>query len=482
MARKVTPGRDGEAAIRAWLERQEPSVLVDLLIDHARKDGALLSHLTLLSAARSAGEPDLSAFRHAIDNAVYVDDFVSYRESYAYADGVDEAIGDIDRMLKAGHPRAAMELSEHALGGVERAMGSVDDSDGYMGGLLERLEEIHLAACRAARPDPEALAERLFTWQMETEWDTFTDAAVTYAKVLGKNGLAAYRRLAEERWARVPHWGPGERGGDGNRYCITRIMENLAGLSGDLEELIAVKSRDLSTASQHLAIAAVLREHGEHDGALEWAERGAAAFPDGTDPGLRTFLAEEYSRRGGRDRAAEMLWANFADRPILDTYQALHALTSPGGGWPGWRTQALGVLGKEAGPQKGARPAAVSPWNRRDGSELVRVYLWENDPERAWQSAGTFDCSQALWMDLAKTREAEHPGDAIRVYMRFVEPSIEQKNNRAYEQAVALLRRVAALMHQTGQEAAFSKYVGEVRSAHKAKRNLMKLFDKEGWA
>ncbi len=33
-------------------------------------------------------------------------------------------------------------------------MDRVDDSDGEMGGVLGRLQEVHLAACEAARPDP----------------------------------------------------------------------------------------------------------------------------------------------------------------------------------------------------------------------------------------------------------------------------------------------------------------------------------------
>lgn len=47
-------------------------------------------------------------------------------------------------------------------------MESVDDSDGAMGGLLERVQELHLAACEVARPDPVNLATRLFAWSSET--------------------------------------------------------------------------------------------------------------------------------------------------------------------------------------------------------------------------------------------------------------------------------------------------------------------------
>jgi hypothetical protein len=107
---------------------------------------------------------------------------------------------------------------------------------------------LHHQACLAARPDPAALAERLFAWELESDLDIFDRAAVRYADVLGEAGLDRYRELAEERWATVPELGPGDSDRDayGGRFRITRIMEALAELSGDLEQRVAVRSRDLS--------------------------------------------------------------------------------------------------------------------------------------------------------------------------------------------------------------------------------------------
>ena len=43
---------------------------------------------------------------------------------------------------------------EHALRKVESSFDYVDDSNGELGGLKERLEELHHQACVQARPDP----------------------------------------------------------------------------------------------------------------------------------------------------------------------------------------------------------------------------------------------------------------------------------------------------------------------------------------
>ena len=123
-----------------------------------------------------------------------VDEFVNYRSAYQYASGIEEAIDSVEELLKEGYADEVIELAEYALEAVEKAIGSVDDSDGNMGGILERLQELHHRACKKAKPDPEALARRLFEWELRTGYDTFYGAAETYAGVLGKKGLLSIGR------------------------------------------------------------------------------------------------------------------------------------------------------------------------------------------------------------------------------------------------------------------------------------------------
>ena len=92
-------------------------------------------------------------------------------------------------------------------------------------------------------------------------------------------------------------------------------MESLAQASGDIEQLVAVMSRDLSSAYSYWKIAEVYREARQHDNALLWAEKGLKTFPDHTDGRLREFAAEEYHRRRRHDDAMKLVWAEFSERP-----------------------------------------------------------------------------------------------------------------------------------------------------------------------
>lgn len=467
--------------LRSHLEGQDKGRLVELLLAQAEDDEFFRGRL-LLEAAKAQGVPvDLAGYRRAIEDVINVGDYVDYRAMYAYSRGIEEVIDSVEALLEAGHATEVVELCEQALGCLEDALGYVDDSDGYLGGIRDRVCDLHHAACAVAGPNPEALAARLFEWELHSEWETFLGAAATYADVLGEAGLAEYRRRAEEVWSRVPPIGSGEeREHSTFRFHITLMMETLARMSGDLDALVAINAHDLSSAYSFVEICELYREVGRYDDALAWAERGVAAYPERTDIRLREILADEYHRRGRHDEAMALMWAAYSERPTLDSYQRLKKHGVRAREWKAWRAKALDLMRSEA--DRTARRGPVSRWGPpADRSELVKVFLWEGDVEAAWEEAVEGACSVSLWMTLAARREADHPEDALPLYQEHVERVIGEKNNRAYEEAVELLRKVRELMGRLGRGDEFPAYVASTRAAHKPKRNLMKLLDQAGW-
>lgn len=345
--------------------------------------------------------------------------------------------------------------------------------------MLERLGELHYKACLDARPDREALAVRLFKYETDVGSDAFYDSLRRYAKVLGKEGAARFKQLAEEEWQKVePRTQESGRGGydvhlrDSRRWRITRIMENIAELSGDVEALVAVKSRDLSSALRYLDIAEIYRTHRKRDQSLEWAERGVEAFPDKPDSRLRDFLAEEYLRLKRNDDAMRLIWAQFAERPCLDIYQKLHRFAEKADLWPTFGQQALEHLDRLIASESSKRHYFSS------AAILVEIYLWEKNAEAAWEAASRGSISDQLWLKLAAAREADHPGDVVPIYRRLIETAINQTNNAAYDEAIKLLRKLKPLLARLGSTAEFGQYIAQLRAKYKAKRNFIKLLDK----
>ncbi len=481
--KKMSKDRQSQVTIKdieAYLAEQSKETLVALLMEQVKENDRLHERLLVKAARAGSKSLDLEAFRRRIRNAIIPDDFVRYGEMWDYTDKIEGVIRSIRELLADGYAEEVIELAEYALKEVEEAMQSVDDSSGEMSGILDSLQELHHDACKRAKPDPVELAERLFERELESDWEVFLGAAETYADVLGEKGLERYRELAEAEWARVPALEPGQKDDHSSkRFHITRMMETLAMESGDIEALIAVRSRNLSLAYHYLQIAEIYRAAKKYDQALEWAERGVKAFPERTDWRLRDFLAEEYHRQGRHDEAMALIWAQFIESNFyLENYQKLKLHADRTAEWPKWREQALAfVRGGLTKAEKSQPTSRGSWWVQAGYSDLVKIFLCEKDPEAAWHEAQEGGCSNDLWLELADAREKAHPEEALPVYQRQIEPLVNQKNNQAYEQAVRYVRKVRDLMNRLGRGAEFAVYLENLRKAHKAKRNFMALLN-----
>src|SRR3990172_3670927 len=409
--------------IRSFLLTQDKEVLTEMILDQAAEDERLRNKLLLQAAGSKKEGTNLTAYRQAIDNAVNPDGYVSYYEMYDYSQGIDEVVSSISELLKKGKADVVIELCEYALRKVEKALNHVDDSDGHMGGILERLQELHLSACKKAKPDQEALAKRLFDWEISGEWDTFYGAVKTYS-----------------------------------------------------EALVAIKSRDLSNSYAFLNIAEAYKESGNREMALDWAERGLKAFPQKPDSRLMDFVAEEYHRLKRHEEAMKLIWAQFGENHSFHTYDKLKTHADKTGDWPAWREKALKAIREDL---KRNMKVGKSPWMRgHDHSLLVEIFLFEKDTDAAWKEANDGGCSDSLWLRLAEAREKDHPNDAIAAYQRMVNPILDRKNNGAYEEATKLILKIKALMARTSEETKFASYLNSIKAAHKPKRNFMKLLER----
>lgn len=469
--KKRDPWRD----IREYLAAQPQDALVALLLDVAQRDDRLYQSL-LLKAERGGGDV-AAAFRRAIDGATRIYGFVDWREAGSFADNIEEVADSLAELLKPGTAAVLVELTEYAIARTEDALEQIDDSSGSVGEIVYRLGELHLKACAMARPEPAALAERLFRLEMGLSFGLCSFSAVTYRHVLGKPGLQRYRELAEAEWSKIKPRKQNGRDFDGHRFRITHIMEKLAEASGDIEELVAIKARDLSSGYSYLTIAEILSKAGQDDKALDWAERGLKAFPDRPDNRLRDFLAAAYLKRKRHDEALQLTWIQFEERPGLEYYKKLHGVAKHLGIWPDQRSRALALVSDIS-----AREAAkTSHWKPKpsipDNSLRVEIALWEKDLDAAWAAVQEGVCDRNLLIALAEKLEPARPNEAIALYRRVVPLIVEQTNNAAYDEAIKLIRRGGKLMSAQKRSGEFADYLAELRVRFKPKRNFIKLLD-----
>ena len=462
--------------IAAALDAADKATLVKLVLEWAESNAPLKAQLTHLAALRKSPEAGIALARKTLEKAIRIRGYVEYREMRDYAAGVEAAIGSLDALLVNGHASAVIDLCEAGVCWLGAAIEEVDDSDGYMTMLIDRLQNLHLRACIEARPDPVSLAGKLFQAEVGAGFGEWDNGVERYADVLGDSGIAAYRALAQAAWAKVP--ARTERSGEYSKeshYAITRIMEAMARESGNVEELVAVLERDLSQAHNYLRLAGIYRESGDRGKALDWAERGMKAMPGYEGAGLRQFVAEEYRHNERHADALRIMWIEFRDNPSLQSYQRLEEFARAAEDWEEWRGQALAHLRRATAGKSGNAEATIGSWRygRQDRSLLVEIFLSERNGEEAWAEAQAGGCSEGLWLRLAEAREKHHPADAQAIYQRHGEQSINLAAGN-YDAGVALLERAATQAQALSKSLEFEAELDLLLRKHKAKRNLQK--------
>lgn len=471
-AKRRDPWRD----IKDHLATQSPETLIELLLDVAQRDDLLYQSLLLKAERTGGGGNVVKAYQRTIDGATRIHGFVDWREVSTFAANIDQVVESLAELLKPDTAASLVELAEYAIERVENALEQIDDSNGEVSGTVYGLGELHQKACAMARPEPAGLAERLFRLETTLPFNVCSFDAATYRHVLGKEGLRRYRELAEAEWRKIKPR-DSKDGHDGNRYRITRIMEQLAEASGDIEELVAIKSRDLSSGYRYLEIAEIYVKANQRDKALDWAERGLKAFPERPDNRLRDFVVAAYLKRKRNDEALQLTWIQFEEHPVLDHYIKLHDVAGKLGAWPVQRARALikvdEVIAREAAMTSRWKPKSSTP----NYSLRIQIALWEDDLDAAWSAAHEGICDRSLLITLAGKLESARPGDAVSLYRRVVPPIVEQTNNTAYGEAIELVRKIGGLMKTQKQLSQFGDYLAELRVQFKPKRNFIKLLD-----
>lgn len=462
--------------LTTWLQKQTKVQLIELIEAQCEIDGDFLNHLQLHAAAAKPVQ-NMEEIKKSIRNAFWIEDFIDWRGASSFASNIDPVIETLNDLLKKGEAECVIELVEEAFECWAEAANNIHD-DGEMGMISDELHELHLRACRKAKPDPEVLAENLFCTAFRSEWNIFSSAYSTYARIWGKSGSQRYRELVEEKWKKLPRPKPGKD--DPKRYenrsgWLDGLMIEFAQEEDDFDREIDIRKRDLSNAWNFSQIAKRFEEVGRIDEALEWIENGVHYFPDSTN--LRRTCAELYWKTKRPNDALLVWWNLFETSRTLEAYKTLVSHAGKIKKRTEWQSKALDSIRANIAAAQGKKQQY---WNCVDHSLLVEIFLWEGDPEQAWIEANAGGCSIDLWLKLCKKREADRPSEVYPVYMKLAEKFVMRKKNDAYHEAVRRIQNARQLAGRCDQSGAFDVMLGKIKMMHKPKRNFMKFLAEAG--
>lgn len=464
-------GSDGETSavgalsrIRGHLMKKDAGRLVGIILELAEHDPVLFRKLDLEAAAALPGSDKEieTRLRKLITNATRMRDYVDYRAARDWAAGVRAALDAVAPLAQDNRAGLAVKLMEHAIDRIADAAGSIDDSDGHCGALLEHACDIHLAAALMAKPAPKEFARNLFLRETESDYDMFSGAAHVYEDVLGKEGRAEYRRLATTAWEKLPARSGKQRPrgeAQGDYGTLMRILDSFAEGDGDTEARIALREKDLTSPWRYLGLAEFCLKHGRREEALRRAEEGIWMFEDERpDERLVNFTTRLMMKAGRKGDAQALLQRTFEKSPSLELYKQLVKL---GDGTA--RENAIRILE--------ARAAGKGDVFGHPAGLLIDVLMYEKSFDAAWAAVRKHGASPYTLDDLAQKSEKTHPREALVVYAKRVEQRANTGGNQAYEEAAKLIRRMASLQSAVEQTA----YVAGLKQRFERKRNFMKL-------
>ena len=460
--------------LRQYLETLPEDELRDLLMEAADRDRNFRDKL--LFTAKSASSKGTANLHGIISQATRINRYDE--DACNYAERLSDLADLLEKRIDAGDAKL-VELIEDAIIQAERGLEQIDDSDGEAYSGIERLSEVHRIACSRLNPEPVALAERLFCHQMEGGSDTFYAILPGYAAALGEAGLVRYEEQVLESWGELPKLAPG----DGIHHVwnarhsrLENAMTELATRCGDVETLIAIHSRDLSSPHNILRLAEFLKKHQRFDEALARAEEGIASFPDdhGLD-GLKVFVINDYLRRNNPDAVEKLAWERFERRPgdatffeLLKTAKQIDRLDS-------LRQRAMSFLEARVASEEASgvkRPA----WLYGTRDTLLEIHLAEKNAEAMWATLKGGPTSSRLWEKCADLRGDSHPEDAIPLYFKLLPQAVnEGSNNARYERAFRIVQSIGKLRRKQDRAADFKQESARIRLEYKAKRNFIKL-------
>ncbi|MFM0073147.1 SWIM zinc finger family protein [Paraburkholderia sediminicola] len=449
----------------------------DLLLEAAEHDMTLRDKL--LFAARAANASDLSSMKTAVRQATRISRPLDWREAGAYGDALISLADMLRQRLSGPHAAQVVELAELAISGAQTSLEQIDDSGGDVLPAIMELASAHLEACRQTRPDAVKLAERLFLYQTEGVWDTFYNVLPAYVGPLGDTGLHRYRELVGSGWAKLPALPPSNEFRESFeplRMRLEHAMGTLAEIDGDVDALIRIRSKDLSSPYRFLQVAELCVKHGRHDEGLAWAERGLAVSGNNVDQRLLDFCIEECLRRGELAAADAFAWQRFEMRPVAEAFARLMQTATAPGQHNATRERALSYLWALVKGEESAEKSNRYVWQTSTRTELVKVFLVERDNDAAWEAFNGGPVATSMWSQMAAVRAKTHPHDAIALYRRLLPIAVENgAQNARYEEAFGIVRTIGKLRAELNEHAEFGDELENIRKTYRAKRNFVKL-------
>lgn len=458
---------DGDASIDEIIGGLDDDTLRRLLADAARTHGEVARAVRLAAAT---GDERLAVLRAAVDGGLRTRRYLDYRGSFEWARDASPVVAVLTDEVERSPTAELVILLQRAADRLVKVMLRADDSSGVIGDLCWQVLELHRRACEAGVADPVKLAKWMVKFTFADQ-DFFEIDPVAYVDAMGEKGLVVYRRQVAER--SDPEDVPAGRSAllaDHHAgfpsFEARYAAERLAIIDRDVDRLVELLGRDLSSPNQFQRVADAMVELGEPDEALAWARRGIAETSGWQVAGLYDLAAELLADVGDDDAILDLRRDHHQRMPSTSTYATLKQVASAAGAWAAEVDMARAVL---AG---------------HDVAGYVDALLADDEPDAAWITATTTEreLMAPQWVRLADARESTIPADSMRVRLRLADEVLVKADKRAYREAIGHLRAASRAADAADLRAEFDEHLAGLRERNRRRPSFMAMLESTRFA
>jgi len=471
-------GGDSSQRIKAYLNKLDPEQLRKELLQLIDDDRQLRQQWSV-RADVALNKMDHKAIKKRITAAIpYKRNLYSYAQSRAYFAGVEAVVNLLQQQAESLGADKTLPLVDYALLRIGRALSHIDDSGGFREDVVQQLYDMQRQSILALAWEAEKLVNYLLERDASDTSDISADIPSDYAELLGEEGLTLIYSALQSQWDALPKL-PKGAGWEREYEYLTLLgrLRRRAEELGDKQGVIRLLEKTATEERDFLGLCGLCIDAEAWGQAEAWlarveppqAPRGMARFDGGNQQYQRLNIILQL-QRGEEEAALAGQWGIYRQTLAVDDYDRLLELER--------RLPAVADTEQACGQrvldylQENLGKDADRFYLRSHADGLFALYIHLQLPQLALDLAESQRVDSALQEKLAKELHGL-PAGAISLYHRVAAAYVEQTNNRAYQQAVALIKRSQCLLSTSELRQQFETSIASLRLRFKAKRNFI---------
>lgn len=476
---KVLPEKpDKVDQLRAFLQEKSADELIEILVDYIQQDDTEWQKWQhAIALAHKA--PEAREVRKMITQALPNRSIWGWKEVGGYFNRAETLFETIFQVMEHLKLNDQWKLAQHSLSRLNKVLDKIDDSGGYRFTLEEMISVRLISLFHQLDWSDEQKAQWLFEHLYTPDMDLFPPVPEAFepSEIVEQRLLEKCDQHLQTLCEHRPE----------TQETLYPYQSQLRSYSAPLiqkakrENHWREECRLLGMISQNckdrLRICYICLENDDAFDAEDWLLKA------------RKLCQNDYEKQecqqaeirvqvalDNPEKAWQIAWNLFKSTPNFNRFKALQALEEEIGVQdPNLIDHVEEQLLQACRPSQTGHRLFVSP---QLINQVADFYLELNRVEQALDWTKQHSISHHNQIRLANHLLKDQPDESIRLYRQVLEATIQQTNNKAYEEAIKLLKQLDRQLKSLQTDFnPLPELVADMRRQYKQKRNMMKLLN-----